>query len=131
MRQVWGATGTAPAYERTFQRTQLGADPGVVAESLRKYWDGASGAGDKTPLPVPSTIPLPQAQEYLKSLSTEMKARLDAKLQTLPPEALQRSHFWRMYQQYPEQAATLMARRLWTNQMVGKGPVADWMKWLG
>jgi len=35
-----------------------------------------------------------------------------------------------MYRDMPEAAAALVARRIWTNQMVASGNVADWMKWL-
>jgi hypothetical protein len=129
MRQAWNMTGTPNAFNRTFQRTQLQVDPGVVAGSLDRFWNG-KGGGAQTPMPTPSAMTMEEAQKYLGDLATSIKAQFDARLKSLPQDVAQRSRFWQMYQQYPEQAATLIARRHWTNQMVGLGPVADWMSWL-
>lgn len=132
LRSAWDMTGSNSAmYDRTFQRTQLGADPGVVAGSLRDYWAGAAaGGGGSTPLPTPSGMPLEDAQKYLADLSASMKKTMDERLKALPAGERDNSRFWRAYQQYPEQMATMVARRVWTGQLVGQGPVADWLKWL-
>jgi hypothetical protein len=129
MRQLWGQTGTPNAYDRTFQR-QMGADPGVVAGSMSQYWQGESAGNNQNPMPAPSSMPLPEAQKYLADLSKSMKAQLDAKFKSLSPEEASRSRFWNMYKQFPEGASLMAARRHWTNQMVGSGPVADWLQWL-
>lgn len=108
-----------------------GGAPQLNKNSLAYRWQGAaqtSGAAGR--LPVPSTMTLPDAANTLKQLSNQVKMSLDARAQGLAQQDLARSRFWRMYQQYPEQAATLVARRLWTDQMVGKGNVADWMRFL-
>jgi hypothetical protein len=112
--QVTGARGGAPQ----------------VKNSLGYMWKG-QGATASGHLPVPSTMPLAQAQTELAQFSQRIKANMDARVQGAPADQLARSRFWRMYQQYPEQAATLVARRIWTDQMVGKGNVADWMGFIG
>jgi hypothetical protein len=106
-----------------------GGAPQINKNSLGHLWrgQGATAAGH---LPVPSTMPLSQAQQELASLSQNIKANLDTKVAITPQDQLARSRFWRMYQQYPEQAAILVARRIWTDQMVGRGNVADWMQFL-
>ena len=129
LRGAWEMTGTNRAFDRTFARTQFGADPGVLAQSMRSYFEGASTGASQTPLPTPSSLTLEQAQQYLKTLADNMKSVLDTKFKTLTAEQ-QASRFWQMYQQYPNEAAVLVARRVWTNQMTGTGPVADWLQWL-
>lgn len=132
LRRAWEMTGTpAEAFERTSLRTQTGADPGVVTQSLRRYWEGAKNDGGGDPLVSPPTMPLQQAQEYLGTLSREIKATFDERLKSLGSEEIANSRFWKGYQDYPEQMAALVARRLWTNKVMGSGPVADWLKWLG
>lgn len=130
MRAAWGMTGTPQAYDRTFQRTVLGSDPGVMAQSLDRFWQGASAGQHGTPLPTPSTMPMAEAQKYLADMSKSLKERLDARLASMPPEEVQRSRFWRNYQLMPEPMSLLAARRHFTNQMVSTGPVADWLQWL-
>lgn len=131
LKKAWGMTGSPSAmYDRVLQRNQTGTDPGVVADSLRKYWSGAAGGGD-TPILAPPTMPLEQAQKYLSDLSAQLRAALDERMKSISPDELASSRFWRGYQDYPEQMAALTARRLWTNRVTGSGPVADWLKWLG
>jgi hypothetical protein len=129
MRQNWGATGTAPAWERTMRRTQMQADPGVIAGSLEQYWQGAAAGGNRAPMPTPAIMPLDQAATYLKTLAGAMKSKLDAQYANLPDED-RNSRFWRQYASMPEPMSALVARRVWTNQMTGTGPVADWLKWV-
>ena len=39
LRKAWEMTGVPKdAFDRTYQRTQTGVDPGVVAQSLRRFW---------------------------------------------------------------------------------------------
>ena len=130
MRQAWGMTGTGSAYDRTFQRTQLGADPSMVAGTLNQFWQGAATGAPTVALPVPASMSLEDAQNYLGNLTKAIKTQLDAKLATIPADEANRSRFWRQYQAMPELMAALVARRQWTNQMVGTGPVADWLQWL-
>jgi len=125
---------TAPSTERVVAPQVTGARggaPTINKNSLQYRWQGAAArTGSSGRLPVPSTMTLPQAQEQLKDLTGQIKATMDTRFQTMPAQMRERSRFWRMYQQYPEAAATLVARRLWTDQIVGKGNVADWMTFL-
>lgn len=131
LRRAWDMTGTPPAaFERTYIRAQGGTDPGVVGESLRQFWKGAANDGGGS-LVNPPTMPLQQAQEYLGTLSREVRAAFDERLKSMGAEEVANSRFWKGYQDYPEQMAALVARRLWTNKVTGSGPVADWLKWLG
>ena len=128
--QAWKMTGaTQGMTNRTFQRTQLGVEPAVVASSLRQFWEGQAATGTPRPLPTPPTMTLEQAQKYLGDLTANVKTELDQKLATLPADQ-RNSRFWRAYQAYPAEMASLTARHLWTSQIVGTGPVADWMNWL-
>lgn len=129
--RAWDMTGAGgEMFRRTRARMMTGVDTGVVAESLRKYWAGAARDSDE-PVLVPSTLPLAEAQKYLGDLSAQVKSVLDEQLKSIPAEEKLSSRFWRGYQDYPEQMAALVARRLWTNYITGSGPVADWLKWLG
>ncbi len=78
----------------------------------------------------PTTMPLPDAQKYLSDLSASIKQVLDTRLAKAPPTTTNGSRFWSAYKDYPEQMALLMARRVWTNQIVSTGPVAQWMNYL-
>lgn len=109
-----------------------GGAPTINKNSLQYRWKGAAAqTGAAGRLPTPSSMPLQQANQELQAFSQRIKANLDAKVAAIPQDQRARSRFWRMYQQYPEQAATLVARRVWTDQMVGGGNVADWMKFIG
>jgi len=123
-----------PSTERVVAPQVVGARggaPTVNKNSLQYRWRGAATrTSSPGRLPVPSTMTLPQAQEQLKDLTGQIKATMDARFQALPAQMRERSRFWRMYQQYPEAAATLVARRLWTDQVAGSGNVADWMTFL-
>lgn len=131
LKQAWNMTGShSGMYDRTFQRTQLGIDAAPVAQSLRTYWDGKAADGTGANLPTPATMSLEDAQKYLGDLSDNIKALMTERMNSLP-EAERNSPFWRAFQNMPAEMATLTARRIWTNRMVGTGPVADWMKWLG
>jgi hypothetical protein len=124
---------TAPGTARVVAPQVTGARggaPQVNKNSLGYMWKGQqTTAGGR--LPVPSTMPLAQAQTELATFAQRTKANLDARMASLPPAQVARSRFWRVYQQYPEQMATLSARRVWTDQMVGRGNVADWMNFIG
>lgn len=102
-----------------------------VKNSLAYRWRGAADAGGSGGrIPTPAAMTLPQAQQELKDFSQRIRASLEARAKAASPGQMAQSRFWRMYQQYPEQAATLVARRIWTDQMVGKGSVADWMTFI-
>lgn len=118
-------------YQRTHQRMTTGVDPGVIADSLRQYWSGTAQRGERRPPLSPPLLPLPQAQDYLKDLSAQLKSAFDERLKSIPEAERSSSRFWRGYQEFPEQMSALIARRLFTNKMVASGPVADWLKWLG
>ncbi len=99
--------------------------------SLAHNWAGASkGGGPGYSLPTPSVMKLPDAQKQLGDLQAQVKAVFDERLKALSEQEAGGSRFWRMYRDMPEAAAALVARRIWTNQMVASGNVADWMKWL-
>jgi len=130
--RAWRATGTPDAvYQRTHQRMTTGVDPGVIADSLRQYWSGTAQRGERRPPLSPPLLPLPQAQDYLKDLSAQLKSAFDERLKSIPESERSSSRFWRGYQEFPEQMSALIARRLFTNKMVASGPVADWLKWIG
>ena len=130
--RAWGATGTPDAvYERTRQRMTTGVDPGVIVDSLRQYWTGTAQRGERRPPLSAPVLPLAEAQDYLKDLSSQLKLALDERLKSVPEAERSSSRFWRGYQEFPEQMSALVARRLFTNKMVASGPVADWLKWLG
>lgn len=100
-------------------------------KSQRSYFEGATGRSDyQVRTPVPPAMSLPEAQKQLQTLSAAVKDAFDARKAALPENERQSSRFWRMYEQYAEQAATLVARRIWTDQMARTGNVADWMSWL-
>jgi hypothetical protein len=91
--------------------------------SLRQMWQNTS-------MPAPPNINLAQAQEQLKSLSGQIRQRLDTAITQNPAIAARNPRFFRTYQEFPEGVATMMARRAHTDQIVGSGPVADYMKFL-
>jgi hypothetical protein len=131
LRYAWKATGSHDAmYNRTFQRNQLGSDPGAVGTSLRQYWAGAAAGTTQAALPTPAGMTLEESQKYLADLTSSIKGAYDEKFKALTNEEKVNSRFWRAYQDYPEGMAAMVARRVWTNQMVGQGPVADWLQWL-
>jgi hypothetical protein len=104
------ATGGAP---------KLATQP----RSLRPMWQ-------KSTMPVPPNMNLAQAQDQLKDLSGQIKQRLDNAIKQNPAIMARNPRFFRTYQEFPDGVATMMARRAHTDQIVGSGPVADYMKFL-
>lgn len=130
LKRAWNMTGSHNSmYERAFQRHQLGIDAPAAAGSLRTYWDGKAADGIGAQLPTPASMSLEDAQKYLGDLSDNIRTLMTERMNSLP-EAERNSPFWRAFQNMPAEMSTLAARRVWTNRMVGTGPVADWMKWL-
>jgi hypothetical protein len=133
------ARTTAPAAPTT-QRVIPPQTPGVRGGAprltqkvypQRQNWQGAAaGRGAAGSLPTPSPLTLPQTQEQIGSFVAEVKNRLD-KVMAGKPEVMARNpRFWAMYQQMPEPVATMLARRAHADQILGAGPVADYMRWL-
>jgi hypothetical protein len=122
----------APGVERVVApqvTSARGGAPKLNKNQLSYRWKG-TGAQAGGRMPVPSTMSLPQTLDELKPFTEDIKKRLDVRASAATPAQLSRSRFWRMYKQYPEAAAALVARRVWTDQMVGGGNVADWMNFL-
>lgn len=119
--QVGGVRGGAP---------KLNTAPTPATLSQRPHFAGmAERTPSRTRSPVPPVMSLPEAQKSLKDLAARVKEVFDARLESLP-ESERGSRFWRMYQDYGEHAATLIARRIHTDQIARTGSVADWMGWL-
>jgi len=72
---------------------------------------------------------LPQTQQQVGQYVNELRTRFDTLAQN--PEVVARNpRFFNMYKQMPEPMATFIARRSYTDQLLGSGPVADWMRFL-
>lgn len=97
----------------------------------RGTWQGKSAQmGSAGTLPTPPMMTLPQTQEQISNFVGETKARFDATLQRNPEVVARNPRFWRAYQEFPEGVATMLARRAYTDQILGAGNVADWMRFL-
>ena len=97
----------------------------------RQNWQGASvGKGTPGRLPVSSPLTLPQTQEQIGSFVGQVKSWADGIIANRPEVMARNPRFWAMYQQMPEPVATLLARRAHADQILGSGPVADYMRWL-
>jgi len=132
LRKAWEMTGVPKdAFDRTYQRTQTGVDPGVVAQSLRRFWSEGQNAASGRPMLSAPTLPLQEAQDYLKDLASNIRSALDEQAKQLGEQGVATSRFWSAYQRYPEAMSALVARRIWSGQMLGGGPVARWLEWLG
>lgn len=130
MAQAWGMTGgTSDMLNRVITRATTGTDSGVAKQPIRNLFKNVQTTAGKPPV-TPPALPLKEAQNYLKQLATEVKSTLDQQYRQTPPQERAASPFWRAYEQYPEQMATVVARRVWTNHVVASGPVAQWLNWL-
>jgi hypothetical protein len=97
----------------------------VVKKSMRPLWQSGTPG-----IPAPPAMTLAQSQTQLKSLTGQLRNRFDATLAQNPNVIAQNPRFWRAYQEFPDGVAAMMARRVHTDQIVGSGPVADYMKFL-
>lgn len=104
---------------------QVGGVRGGAPRINRRPWQHDTG----TRIPVASPLSLDESQKYLADLQTNVKQMFDEKFKALG-EADAASRFWQSYQRYPNEMATLIARRIFTDKMVAAGPVAEYMKWL-
>lgn len=104
---------------------QVSGVSGGAPRINRRPWQSSTGAK----MPVASPLSLQEAQKYLSDLQTNVKQMFDEKFKSLS-EADAGSRFWQAYQRYPNEMATLIARRVFTDKMVASGPVAEYMKWL-
>jgi len=117
---VVGPQGGAPKLE-----TEWGA------KNPRQPWSGTPTKGPSVPLP-PSPWSLKEIGAQYKPVVDRIKENLQKAFEALPPD--QRvAKFWQGFQQYPEQMATMVARRALTNQaynQVNQGPISEWLSWL-
>ncbi len=128
------AAATAPvaASVQPLPSTNInGGAPRLQRKSLSSNWAGAAASRSSGySLPTPSPVPLRDMQTSLSGLQKQVKTAFDERIKQLGEQEVAGSRFWRMYKDMPDAAAALVARRIWTNQMVASGNVADWMKWV-
>ena len=124
---------SAPIAERTIKPPTVaratGGAPKVYPQ--RSNWQGAStGIGSAGKLPTPPPMTLPQTQQQVGPFVSELKTRFDDIVKNKPDVVARNPRFWRAYKEMPEPMATALARRSYSDQLLGSGPVADWMRFL-
>lgn len=127
------AAPATPTTERVIKPPTVakatGGAPKVYPQ--RSNWQGASAStGSAGRLPAPSPFSLPQTQQQAGPFISELKTRFDDILRNQPDVVARNPRFWRAYREMPEPMATHLARRSYTDQVLGAGPVADWMRFL-
>lgn len=94
-------------------------------------WSGTPSTTNVAPL-LASPWGLREIADQYKPVVDRVKGSLQAAFSSLS-EDQRSSAFWSGYQQYPEQMAQMIVRRVLTNRManqVTQGPIAEWMSWL-